>query len=61
MRLKIKEIYSNGHTRVIRRFLLFPLILDYELRWLEFADISQVYKKEYPGRWVNSHWNNEEK
>ena len=47
MRIKIenkeKPEYTKGDTRVVKRFLLFPLRIDNEIRWLETARIVQEY------------------
>lgn len=46
-----------GEKRIIRKFLLFPLLIEDEVRWLEYASIQQkriwdidVYK------WINEKW-----
>ena len=35
--------YEIGDTRVIRKFLFFPLKLNYDWRWLEYANIKQEF------------------
>ena len=32
-----------GDTRIVKRFLFFPCTLKNETRWLEFANILQIY------------------
>lgn len=68
MRFKIKEKARQelNERRLIRKFLLFPLWLNDEVRWLEFAEIVQVYGKKrkcMPGlfqyktqRWIDKRW-----
>ena len=43
--LKPKMNYYNGYKRIIKRFALFPIKIDREIRWLETCYISQVYNK----------------
>jgi hypothetical protein len=38
-----------GETRVIKKFLWLPVTLDDETRWLETAEIKQVYVAFYDG------------
>lgn len=38
-----KKPPEDGTTRVVRRFLFFPLCLKSEYRWLEFVKIKQRY------------------
>jgi hypothetical protein len=42
MRYRI-PVFNNGDQRTIKRFLLFPRIIQYELRWLEMATIQQEF------------------
>jgi hypothetical protein len=35
--------YQNGDQRLVKRFLLFPLTLGDETRWLESARIVQTF------------------
>lgn len=44
---KLKD--RKGETRVIRRFLFFPLTLNFQTRWLEWADIIQSVIKAKSG------------
>ena len=37
--------YKVGNTRVIKKFLWFPKLLDEELRWLEWANIKQTFSE----------------
>lgn len=70
MRFKDPELkYKNGDTRIVRRFLFFPTRFYRETRWLEFANIIQVYCYSYTqenedrikgrkqsGVWLNRGW-----
>lgn len=56
---------ENGATRVVRKFLLIPLRLEGETRWLETADIRQkamgtsmIGEPPHPDsvEWVNIGW-----
>lgn len=42
-----------GEERVIRRFLIFPLKINCEWRWLEWAWIHQSYHT------TTDHWSND--
>ena len=45
-----KIIPLSGDKRIIKRFLLSPLIVGGEKRWLEYVKIEQIYsdsKKEW--------------
>lgn len=44
---KEKQYASNGDKRIVKRFLLFPLTLNNETRWLEFVEIEQSYQGPY--------------
>lgn len=44
---------KNGETRSRKVFLLFPLTLNYETRWLEFAWIAERYVYGY-ARWPDA-------
>lgn len=52
---------ADGDERYVRRLLLWPLCLDGEWRWLEFADIQQrfnIWRTIGTGvGWVDAHWN----
>jgi len=39
-----KSTPRNGQSRYISRFLIFPLKLNGETRWMERAEIRQVYR-----------------
>lgn len=41
---------SPQGVRVIRKFLFIPLVLDNEMRWLEYSNLVQVA---YRDEWVN--------
>lgn len=52
-----------GDTRIIRRFLFLPREIRYETRWLEYAEIEQVYESVRAGYngWADNHWVSREK
>lgn len=52
--MKWSEPQQNDE-RIIIRFLILPLTIDYETRWLEFVKIKQRYD-EYRYKWINSRW-----
>lgn len=45
--IKIKTRPDVGSERVVSRFLFFPLCLNGEYRWLEFAQVLQVWAEDY--------------
>lgn len=52
---------SHGDKRVIKRFLILPLKINDEARWLEFAMIEQYYHTEYLKRWRNERFINNQR
>ena len=46
------------NRRVVKRFLLFPCIINEEMRWLEFAQIEQELTRgiNYKWIWINKNW-----
>ena len=40
------EHYYVGDTRIIKKFLFVPKCINNEYRWLEFANIKQVFQKQ---------------
>ena len=62
--------YKIGHSRVICKFLWWPVCIEEEWRWLETAYIMQVVKNvdvggsmefgNYKAKWVNECWVNRE-
>jgi len=46
----MRKIYIKNDTRTVIRFLILPVLIDVEWRWLEFAKLEQVL------RLVNGHW-----
>lgn len=42
-----------GETRIVKIFLWFPKIIDWELRWLCHVEIKQLYSG---FRGVHNHW-----
>ena len=56
---KIIKTPIVGQKKFIMKFLIFPKIINFELRWLEYAAYSKVYEKvgnKY--QWVNLKWEN---
>ena len=54
IRIKYRLMSQIGSERIVKRFLIIPLTLEYKTRWLEVAEIKQVIVK---GK--NSyHWKN---
>lgn len=49
----------NGRVRYVKRFALFPIKIDYEVRWLETCYIRQ-YWHAYYCRWLNTEFVTEE-
>lgn len=48
---------NPGDTRVINKFLLFPCRIGKQIRWLERADICQMYVSGLGGcSWENVHF-----
>jgi hypothetical protein len=48
------KLPKDGDERVITKFLIFPLTLNDERRWLEKVEINQVYvKAPLYHKWVN--------
>lgn len=53
----ISKIPKCGQTRIIKRFLLFPRLVNHEWRWLEIAYILQ----EWCFGWEDKDWSNRDK
>jgi hypothetical protein len=56
---KIKVYPKNRDKRIISRFLILPMCLDGEWRWLEKIKIEQVYTNLIFGsmtHWKCRHW-----
>ena len=62
MRWKLKEKPKENDTRIVNMFLLFPIRIGNERRWLEMAKIEQKYVYTYTydngfahevGNWVD--------
>ena len=50
---------SLGSQRIIRKFLWFPVTIDFQTRWLEWARIRQMCKslgEEYGYYWQDMEW-----
>ena len=61
MRLKSKPpiIIKDGETRIVNRFLWFPVLIKREIRWLEYAAIKQKFHDDYGLDGEDcSHWEN---
>lgn len=58
---KVKPVI--GDERVVSEFLFFPKTLDKETRWLEFAEIRQMYwgRPWTKGSWEDVGWHNGER
>jgi len=62
MKYQLKARPKLGDTRIITKFLLLPMILNDEFRWLERATIKQRWGVWYPDefgpeeRWENVEW-----
>ena len=44
---------TTGETRIVRKFALFPIAINAEIRWLEMVTIYQSYNTRHKG------WNND--
>lgn len=53
MRLKVNNSTEPDHnaTKIITKYLWFPMILNNEFRWLEMATIEYKYDVVYKGTW----------
>jgi hypothetical protein len=51
MRFKLKPHPVKDEIRIIRKFLWFPLRIDLERRWLEYATIEYVYEYSFHEAW----------
>jgi len=51
MRWKIKPAKNNGELRSKKRFLLFPMCIEKEWRWLEIAEWTEKYTSFDSGNW----------
>lgn len=45
MRIKWKKAKREGDTKIVRKFLIIPLTLNRETRWLERATVEYVCRK----------------
>jgi hypothetical protein len=50
MKWQVQKL-KNENERIITKFLIFPLELNGEKRWLEFVKIKQIFFK---GNWLNT-------
>ena len=54
---KIIKTPVIGQKKIITKFLLFPKIINFELRWLEYSTYSKVYDKVgNTYSWINLKW-----
>lgn len=60
MRWKEKPIPKEGSERIVKRFLILPLLLCGEWRWLETAFIKQKFLYVYDGYSAFGAWANRE-
>ena len=63
MRWNLKEDPQVGDYRTVRRFLILPKCLDNQIRWLEWANITQCYwysnvRGGTITTWQSEHWSN---
>ena len=47
--------YKDGNIRILTKFLLFPMTINNEFRWLELASFEQKLCLDYGGDW---YWEN---
>ncbi|UUV46323.1 hypothetical protein [Bacillus phage vB_BanS-Thrax2] len=56
-----------GQTRIIGKFLLFPKVINRELRWLEYSyyeqvaikvNVGDIWEDRYKNKWINKKWVN---
>jgi hypothetical protein len=57
MKWKFKRIYL-GDTRIIKKFLILPVTMEYEVRWLETVYIEELYCID---GWSDNKWSTKEK
>ena len=56
-----KKTPINRATRTVTKFLLWPVTIDWETRWLEKVTIKQKFQRgiiQPNGWWVNQKWVN---
>ena len=57
MRIKLKPDPELNDERTIKKFLWMPTLLSDEVRWLEYAEIKQVYTNWIHGKqWLSLDW-----
>ena len=58
MRWKNKQKPENHDIRIIKRFLIIPVKINDEYRWMEKASIKQqyLYTTGHCMKWVNISW-----
>ena len=45
--MKIRKKNYLGDEKIVKKFLIFPLTIDGETRWLEVVKIKYLYVKKY--------------
>ncbi len=58
MRFKRKPMPQHLEERIKRKFLWLPLEIDNEVRWLEYANVKQIYIRCLMYAWRNQEWIN---
>lgn len=51
--MKIRKKNYLGDEKIVKKFLIFPLTIDRETRWLEVAKIKYLYVKKYTYYYYN--------
>jgi hypothetical protein len=69
--MRFGEIFKDGmlgSTRIITKFLWLPVTIDFQIRWLEWANIKQMCRRTVGGEvsddgyyWQNIEWIDENK
>ena len=55
----MRKIYEQNKTRIVKRFSLFPTLIDNEKRWLEMSKIEQrLVFRNNKWVWANIQWIN---
>lgn len=49
------KLAKNGDSRIVEKFLIFPIEIKGEVRWLERAKIMQFYH-DYYDKWLNDYF-----
>ncbi len=54
--MKFFDFKSEGETRIIKKFLFFPLRINNETRWLEWVKIYQKLELIDAGDMIGAYW-----